>query len=128
FIFWGIGARSNRFGTGKMEAAARVNDAVITNHDFDLVYRRIANAYQNMPQAPPAELLRTQALSQLIDVELLNQEADHLGLMVDEAELRDAISSSPDFQHDGHFDKDYYVLVLQQNSLKPADFEEMQRR
>src|SRR6266702_4949826 len=80
FIFWGIGARSSRFGTGKMEAAARVNDAVITNHDFDLVYRRIANAYRNMPQAPPAELLRTQALSQLIDVELLAQEADHLGL------------------------------------------------
>jgi peptidyl-prolyl cis-trans isomerase D len=130
FMFWGVGTmRGSRFGVGKMEAAARVNDAHITNHEFDSVYRRMAAAYQNMgSQAPPAEFLRSQALSQLIDIELLNQEADRLGLMVDEAELRDAIATAPDFQNAGHFDKDLYLQVLQQNGYKPSDFEDMQRR
>lgn len=129
FIFWGIGARSNRLGAGKTDAAARVNDAVITNHEFESVYKRVAAAYQNMgSQAPPSEFLRSQALSQLIDVELLNQEATRLGLMVDEAELRDAIAAAPDFQNGGRFDKALYLQLLQQNGYKPSDFEEMQRR
>ncbi len=129
FVFWGIGAKSSRFGSGKMEAAARVNDAIINNHDFDLAYRRMASSYQRTgAQPPPAEMLRKQAISELIDVELLNQEAARLGLSVDEAELRDAIAAMPELQRDGHFDKDYYIMVLQQNGLKPSDFEEMQRR
>jgi peptidyl-prolyl cis-trans isomerase D len=130
FMFWGVGTmRGSRFGVGKMEAAARVNDAHITNHEFDSAYRRMAAAYQNMgSQAPPVEFLRSQALSQLIDIELLNQEAERLGLTVDEAELRDAISAAPDFQNGGHFDKELYLQVLQQNGYKPSDFEDMQRR
>lgn len=129
FMFWGVSARSNRSGLGRMEAAARVNDAIITNHEFDDVYKRVAAAYQRTgTQAPPVEFLRSQALSQLIDVELLNQEAARLGLMVDEAELRDAIAAAPDFQNGGHFDKDLYLSLLQQNGYKPSDFEEMQRR
>jgi peptidyl-prolyl cis-trans isomerase D len=112
-----------------MEAAAQVNDAPITNRDFDRAYQRIVAAYQHMgSQAPPAELLRSQALGQLIDLELLNQEAARLGLMVDEAELRDAIASSPDFQNGGRFDKDLYLRILQQNGYSAADFEELQRR
>ena len=130
FMFWGVGTmRGSRLGAGKMDAAARVNDALILNHEYDRVYQRIVAAYQNMgAQAPPTELLRNQALSQLVDVELLNQEAARLGLMVDEAELRDAIAASPDFQNGGRFDKDFYVRVLRQNSYTPSDFEEMQRR
>lgn len=130
FMFWGVGTmRGSRLGAGKMDAAARVNDALIPNREFDRVYQRIVAAYQHMgSQAPPAELLRGQALSQLVDIELLNQEAARLGLMVDEAELRDAIAASPDFQNGGRFDKDFYVRVLQQNGYSASDFEEMQRR
>src|SRR4029079_8099126 len=79
-------------------------------------------------QRPPAEFVRAQALDQLVDLELLNQEADRLGLIVDEAELRDAIKATPDFLLNGVFDKDHYVQVLQHNDYKPSDFEQMQRR
>ena len=130
FMFWGVGTmRGTRVGAGKMEAAARVNDTLISNHDFDDAYQRLTANYQNMgPQMPPADFLRHQALDQLIDVELLNQEAQHLGLTVDEDELRDSIASAPVFQNGGHFDKDLYLQILQQERLKPSDFEEMQRR
>src|SRR4030095_14792052 len=57
-----------------------------------------------------------------------NQEAPRRGLMVDEAELRGAIGASPDFQQNGHFDRDLYVRILQQNGFKPSDFEDLQRR
>lgn len=124
FLFWGVGT----VGIHHVEMAASVNDEVISQRQFERLYQRVAAAYQNMgPQAPPVEFLRTQALNQLIDVELLNQEADRLGLTVDESELRSAIAASPDFQRDGHFDRDLYVQLLQQNGYKPSDFEEMQR-
>src|SRR5262245_61815751 len=126
FMFWGVGTVGR---SGHFELAATVNDEVISQHQFERTYQRIAAAYQNMgSQAPPAEFLRGQALNQLIDIELLNQEADRLGLTVDEGELRDAIAASPDFQRDGHFDRDLYIQLLQQNGYKPSDFEEVQRR
>jgi peptidyl-prolyl cis-trans isomerase D len=129
FMFWGVGTmRGTRVGAGKMEAAARVNDALISNHDFDDAYQRIAASYQNMGSPPPADFMRRQALDQLIDLELLNQEAQRLGLSVDEDELRDAIAAAPVFQNGGHFDKELYLQLLQQERLKPSDFEEMQRR
>jgi peptidyl-prolyl cis-trans isomerase D len=126
FVFWGVGTmQSNR-----MEVAARVNDEVITKRQYDRAYQNLANMYRNMGQqgAPPDEFLRSQAISQLISNELLIQEAHRLGLEVDEAELRDSIAGMPNFQADGHFDKDAYLEILRQNGLKPADFEELQRR
>jgi peptidyl-prolyl cis-trans isomerase D len=48
--------------------------------------------------------------------------------VVDEDELRDAIAMVPEFQNGGHFDKELYLQVLQQNGYKPSDFEELQRR
>ena len=56
--------------------------------------------------------------------ELLDQEAERLGLSVEEQELRESITVIPAFQVDGRFDKDAYLRTLQANNLKPADFEE----
>jgi peptidyl-prolyl cis-trans isomerase D len=125
FMFWGVGTMR----LGHVDMAAKVNDEVISQRQFERTYQRLAAAYQNLgPQAPPAEFLRGQALNQLIDIELLNQEAARLGLEVDESELRDAIGASPDFQQNGHFDRDLYIRILQQNGFKPSDFEDLQRR
>jgi peptidyl-prolyl cis-trans isomerase D len=125
FVFWGVGTmRSNR-----MQVAARVNGEVITNREFQRAYENLSKAYRNAsPQAMPAEFLRGQALSALITTELLNQEAERLGLMVDADELRQSIAGIKTFQVDGRFNKENYVEILRQNSLKPADFESLQRR
>jgi peptidyl-prolyl cis-trans isomerase D len=128
FIFWGVGTmRANR-----MEVAARVNGEVITRGEFERAHQNLVAMYRNMNMGqgstPPDAFLRQQAIAQLISNELLLQEAERLGFEVDEAELRQSIASMPNFQVDGRFDKEAYIEVLRQNGLKPADFEELQRR
>ncbi|MEO8602047.1 MAG: SurA N-terminal domain-containing protein [bacterium] len=125
FMFWGVGTMRNNH----MEVAATVNDEVITRRQFDRAYQNVSNMYRSLgnESAPPAEFLRTQALGSLISNALMIQEARHLGLEVDEGELRDSISTMPQFQMDGRFNKDGYVQVLQANGLKPSDFEALQR-
>lgn len=125
FMFWGVGT----LRASRLDVAARVNDEIITKHQFDSAYRRIAAMYQGMgDQTPPQQFIQAQALGQLIDLELLTQEAQRLGFQVDEAELREAIANQRDFQRNGRFDKDFYLQLLQQNGYKPAEFEELQRR
>jgi len=126
FIFWGVGT----VGTDRMEIAAKVNDEIITRRQFDRAYQNLANLYREVggpSGGPPAEFLRSQAITQLISNELMLQEAGNLGLEVDESELRDSIAAMPNFQNNGHFDKDAYIEVLRQNGLKPNDFEDLQR-
>ena len=125
FMFWGVGTMRN----DHMEVAARVNNEIITRRQFDRAYQNVSNMYRSFggENAPPAEFLRTQALGQLISNALLLQEARRLGLEVDEGELRDSISTMPQFQADSRFDKEGYLQVLQANGLKPADFESLQR-
>ncbi len=126
FIFWGVGT----VGTDRMEVAAKVNDEIITRRQFDRAYQNLANLYRDVggpSGGPPAEFLRTQAMTQLISNELMLQEAANLGLEVDETELRDSIAAMPNFQNNGRFDKDAYVEILRQNGMKPSDFEDLQR-
>jgi len=128
FLFWGVGSRSSRLASAH-DAAATVNDEVITRHQFDRAYQNVSAMYRNLgsENAPPAEFLRNQALGSLISNALMLQEARRIGLQVDEGELRDSISAMPQFQSDGRFNKDGYLQILQANGLKPADFESMQR-
>src|SRR4029434_6795580 len=87
FLFWGVGT----VGIHHVEMAASVNDEVISQRQFERLYQRVAASYKNMCEhAPQMEFLRTQELNRHIDVELLNQEADRLGLTVNESELRSA--------------------------------------
>ncbi|MDX2170505.1 MAG: SurA N-terminal domain-containing protein [Deltaproteobacteria bacterium] len=126
FLFWGVGT----VGRNHMDVAATVNDHPILRRDFDRAYQNLNAMYRNLgaDMAPPVELLREQAIAQLVSNQLMLQEASRLGLEVDEDELRDSISSMPQFQQGGRFDRDAYVQILQMNSLKPGDFEELQRQ
>jgi peptidyl-prolyl cis-trans isomerase D len=126
FLFWGVGT----VGQNQMEVAATVNDHTITRQEFDRAYQNVNAMYRNLGAdlTPPADMLREQAITQLISNQLMLQEAARIGLEVDEGELRDSIASMPQFQQDGRFDKDGYIQILQMNNLKPGDFEELQRQ
>jgi peptidyl-prolyl cis-trans isomerase D len=125
FMFWGIGT----VGLNQMQLVAKVNDEVITAQEFNRAYQSLSRAFRKMSHRSASEaFLRKQTLEQLINAELLSQEAHRLGLRVGEDELRDSIAAIPAFQVDGHFDKRAYLNTLQANGLKPADFEESQRR
>jgi peptidyl-prolyl cis-trans isomerase D len=125
FVFWGVAGMQ----TDPSQVVARVNERVISASQFRQTYDNLVRAYRDVyPTGAPAELLRSQALDQLVTGELLDQEAERLGLSVAEQELRESITVIPAFQVDGRFDKDAYVGMLQANNLKPSDFEQAQRQ
>ncbi len=126
FIFFYVGTG----GFSQLEVVAQVNDTIVTKRDFDRTYANLANFYRNAaPNNPPsATQLGQQAFDQMVNSELLVQEAASLGLEVDAQELRDSIASLPDFQIDGRFNKSRYLEALQLNGLKPSDFESQQER
>lgn len=126
FVFFYVGTA----GMSQLEVAARVNDQLITKRDFDRAFGNLDRFYRNAApdNMPPATELGAQALTQLINTELLVQEAGALGLVVSEQELRDSIATLPDFQIDGRFNKTRYLETLQLIGMKPSDFETEQKR
>ncbi|MBU4427244.1 MAG: SurA N-terminal domain-containing protein, partial [Proteobacteria bacterium] len=68
--------------------------------------------------------LKNRALDNLINQKLISQEARKIGLDVTESEIQQAIMDYPAFQIDGQFDIRRYRGLLNQNRMKPEDFEE----
>jgi peptidyl-prolyl cis-trans isomerase D len=66
-------------------------------------------------------------MDQLVDVRLLRQEAERIGLRASETEVRDAIAAMPVFQQDGRFNRDFYTAALRANRWTPGEFEEAER-
>jgi peptidyl-prolyl cis-trans isomerase D len=123
FVFWGV----STVQTDQMQVAATVNDEVISIKDLDRAQDNLVRGAGDLYRETPAQVLRGQALDQLITARLLTQEAERLGLMVSADELREAIAALPVFQVDGRFDHGTYVRVLQANGVRPSDFEASQR-
>ncbi|MBI4394619.1 MAG: SurA N-terminal domain-containing protein [Candidatus Omnitrophica bacterium] len=77
--------------------AAVVNNEVITQSEFDVIFRPIYEQLQKTYQGPnlQAELekLRLQLLNQLIEDRLVYQEAQKLGIEVSDSEIQEELSS-----------------------------------
>ncbi len=130
FIFWGIGSV---VGGQKAQVVARVNDHNVDPADFYRTYNNLARMYQDMykdkisPDLLKTLNLKSQAMDQLINAELLRQEAQRLGLQVSDSELQQSIRSVQAFQDNGQFNKELYLRTLRANNFTPADFEDAQR-
>ncbi len=130
FLVWGKGRSQN----DRMTVAARVNGDDITYDEFKSSYDYINNFYRRMygerftPEVAKQLNLDRQAINRLVDMKLLIQEADRLGVTVTREELVKAIASIPAFQVDGKFDKQRYTTVLGYQRLKPEEFEAMERQ
>ncbi len=130
FIFWGMGGIVSG---EKAQVVARVNNDAIAPADFTRAYNNLLRLYQDVykdnfkPELVKALDLKGRAVDQLIRVSLLRQEANRIGLSVDDAEVRDAIAALPAFQQDGRFNKDLYVRVLRVNKLTPGEFEDSEQ-
>jgi len=125
FVFFGVGV----FGS-QVEWAAKVNGEIVSKVDYDRAYTNLERAFrESMPQGGlTPELIQARALDQLINTEVLVQEAKRLGLEVGDDELRESIAAIPEFQIDGRVNKERYLEVLRAIRMKPADFEETQQR
>lgn len=116
------------------DIAARVNGAEISYSAYQNAYSNLYNLYQNIYQdrfnaALEKELnLPQQALQQLIEEQLLVQQADELGLSVERSELVASIAQFDAFQVNGEFNRQRYLEVLNYQRLTPEQFEAGQRR
>lgn len=124
FAFWGV-------GTGlftHIKPVATVDGHQILAKDIDQQADQIRRRLQQVYGAESAQALarfnvRQEALDQLINQQLVLDEAHRLGLKISDAELERAISSQAAFQVGGHFDFQAYQEVLRENNLRPAEFE-----
>lgn len=67
------------------------------------------------------QMLRHKALERLIDVILLNQYSNQLGLTASDNQIKHHIYNIPIFQTDGHFNNEKYLAVLSQHNVNAND-------
>jgi peptidyl-prolyl cis-trans isomerase D len=128
FAFWGIG--SGFFS--QVHPIGSVNGhkilAVEVDREAEQMRRQLQNAYgANAAMVLKGINLRREALDRIIEQRLVLAEAARLGLKINDEELQQAISTTPAFQLDGHFDLATYQDVLRANNLVPNEFEERSR-
>jgi len=126
FVDWGSG----RAGSGRAEAAVKIGRREIGEQEFVEQVRRLQNLYQqqlgdNWDQFKNQINLGEQAVQQLVERQLMLDEARETGLVVSEAEVRDRILSYPVFTDQaGNFvGQESYKRVLRSNRTNPQDFE-----
>jgi peptidyl-prolyl cis-trans isomerase D len=119
FIF-AFGRGSSGWSSKTPESwAAKVNGDIVTATDFTSAYsyrfkaesQRRGGKY-TIEQAKADNLKKT-VLDQLVDQELIVQQAADLGIAVSDAEVGDSIAKIRDFQTDGKFDFELYKKVIE---------------
>lgn len=130
FVFFGL---PGRLGAG-FGSVARVNNALISLADFQQEENRVQQYYQNlfgsqMDFSSQRQLLRQQALENLVRMELVSQGAEKNGIIATDAEIRDFIVKDiPFFQQNGQFQRDFYSRYLESTRSTPAGFETKVRK
>ena len=125
FSFWGVGSMKAK----QMTVAATVNGKTIERKNLDNSFRNLWRRYQEQsqgkfnPDEAQALQIKREALNNLVDRQLLLQQADKLGLSVDETEIQGRIAGLAAFQKDGRFDQEIYRRALSANRMTPAQFE-----
>ncbi len=115
--------------------AAKVNDTIITSDRFHNVYETRLETIRNRFQGNiPPELfqklnLKKSVMQDLVNQALLLQEANRLGLFVNDSDLVQDIQTNPAFQTNGAFDKYLYTRLLADKlKLTPAGYEETRKQ
>ncbi len=126
FLFFGIYPSSSSGRT-----AAKVDGYVISADEVNRVYLNMAENYRRVLKdqfnEQFADVIRKQALQELIRNRLLLQEAVRRGLRVSDDELQSYIMNIPAFNNGGKFDQRAYERALQSINMTPAVFEASQR-
>jgi len=121
FAVWGIG--DIFYGGGRNPTVATVGDSEILatelatefNQTLDQVQRRLGTGIDR-ERAIQLGLMQ-RALQDLVARRLIDLRAHDMGLAVDEATLRTAITQNPVFQTGGRFDRSRFEQLLRANGL-----------
>ncbi|MFA5858719.1 MAG: SurA N-terminal domain-containing protein [Elusimicrobiota bacterium] len=140
FIITGIGFMMGIFiGFGSYfftkgwdaDAIAMVDKTKISQDKFSRYYR---NAQKNIREKgediteDADKRLQIEVLRELIQEEVLVQQAKKYGIFVSDAELARYIQSFDAFKRNGVFDRNTYIQVLSYERSTPIEFEEDRRR
>jgi peptidyl-prolyl cis-trans isomerase D len=127
FIFWGI---SNVPGlTGGSTAIAHIGGKPVDISEVQEEYHREVTAAS---QSGTPDLATRQQIAQNALITVLRQHAlalveTRLGIAAPDAAIRARIYAIPAFQTNGVFDQQKFNLVLQQNSLSPDHFLDLEK-
>ncbi|HEX7675752.1 MAG TPA: SurA N-terminal domain-containing protein [Bdellovibrio sp.] len=130
FVFFGY---QGKLG-GSVGSVARVNNTLISIADFQQEENRVQQYYQNLfgssvDFSSQRQLLRQQALENLVHSELVSQSAKKEGILATDAEVRDFIVKDiPFFQQNGQFQREFYTRYLEATHSSAGDFENKVRK
>jgi len=123
---------SGPFKTGQ-DVAIKVGSTKISTQEYLNTYNQLYSFYSNLlaqmkggnvTQQDIKNLhLKQKTADLLIDKVLLLKEAKREGIEVTKEDIRKSIEKNPVFAENGKFSKEKYLLVLRENNLKPAEFE-----
>ncbi len=116
--------------TGQISGAAVVNGKEITTTELNYNARLLMRDYEDkgIDTAPLRKTIYRQALENLINQELLYQEAEKEGIIATDEEVKRAILDTPAFQENGKFSKEKYYAILRNMSISPEFFEGLLRK
>ncbi len=128
------------YGFSDLEKSDR-DTVVATVGERTISMAEYSNAYQNMLQFYSQVYknrlsdemiekmgLKQQVLEQLLDREVLLQEAERRNIRVTNEEIQKNIMANPAFQEEGHFSELRYNRLLGANGLSAADYEKDQEK
>jgi peptidyl-prolyl cis-trans isomerase D len=127
--FWGLGAGI----FSQVHPVANVNGQRILGDQVEHAANQLRENIQQLYGANAANVLqgvniRQVALQNIIDDQLVDEEARHLGVSISDQALQDKIASNTAFQHDGQFDFQAYEDYLSARALIASDYESSVRQ
>jgi peptidyl-prolyl cis-trans isomerase D len=122
--WWGFKSSS----TESENAIAQVDQAHISNEEYQRAYQNASNFYREVFQDKYDDKeLRKRVIEELVERRLWLKEAEKMKLVVSDEELRKSVTSLPGFQKEGKFDPELYRRILTMERSSPEHFERKHR-
>ncbi len=134
FILTGVG---NYLIGGNGDYAAKVNGQEISRAQLERAFSNERSRQQQMLGEQFSQLasnpaymqqIRQQALSQLVDEQLLDQYAKELKLAISDDQIKQAIFNQPAFQTNGKFDNARYLAIINNMGLSADQYAQALRK
>src|SRR3990167_7305771 len=127
FAFWGVDSYNQSGNRG--EAVATVNDAKITQREFEYALRQQQDRLREMMGANfdaamlDSPEMKRAVMDNLIEQRLLIEHARDTGLAIPDEQVAQVIQGIEAFQDNGRFDKKRYETALAGQNMSPLMFE-----
>ncbi|MEZ0323367.1 MAG: peptidylprolyl isomerase [Hydrogenothermaceae bacterium] len=116
--------------SGEINGVAQVNGREIPFYQFNYAYDMISRNLQaqNIDLNQFKKEIAKEVIDNLIETELIYQEAEKEGLVATSQQVKEEILNIPAFQVNGKFDKQIYIQTINSFGLSPEGFEEILKK